>query len=123
MLTIFETNILMEDRYTSYAIAGLTGLVGGAPGSINAMYNNQKVQAATQDLEFKKSGEYKLYKTDRTGSGLIFSLIGAIPVVGAVTNIMLAKQRWDALDEQDKTDSNAKKIIASSKLKIRDKEK
>lgn len=123
MLTIFESNIISEGKYLSYAIAGATGLLGGVPGSINAYYNNEKVQALDADADFEKTGKYNLYKNNRVGKGLSYQILGMIPVVGAISNIMLAMDRWDKLEEKEKTKENAIKIAEKCDLKIQPKGK
>ena len=123
MLTIFESNIVSEGKGLSYTVAGVTGLLGGPLGAFNAAYQNDKIQALDSDNDFEKTGKPNLYKNNRAGKNIAYQMLGMIPVVGAVTNIMLAMDRWDKLDELEKTKANAIKIAEKCNLKIQPKGK
>ena len=119
MITIFETMNLNEGKMIGYAVAGVTGLIGGPFGSLNASYNNEKIQSLDSDNDFERTGKYNIHKNNRAGKGIAYEILGMIPVVGAISNILLAMDRWDKLEELEKTKQNATKIAKETGLKIR----
>ena len=77
--------------------AALTGL-GGAwtGGPISAYYDKQKEQAARQAAALKSGNPAEMYDANQAGTSYLHTLGGAIPVVGAFTNMMAYKNRMDA---------------------------
>jgi len=90
---------LQEGRDTSNVIAAVTGLPGLYTGMYNGMYNKHKESLVKADLQALNGEPGALTKNDNMLGKIGYSLAGAIPVVGSITNTMAANQRWDAVDK------------------------
>jgi hypothetical protein len=96
--------MFMEGRGLGYVAAGLSGLGGVyTGGSIAGHYQSKKQEAAQRELD-RRAGKLDIYKSDSTGRHMVSGLMGSLPVVGSLTNIYKASERYaleDKLREQD----------------------
>jgi len=98
-INLMVLDILNEregNKALGYTVGGLTGLIGG--GGLAGYYQSKKAEAAQRELD-KREGKLDMYKTDRSGRHILHSVGGSIPIVGAVTNILAAKNRYDLEDK------------------------
>jgi hypothetical protein len=71
------------------------------------MYNKHKEALANTDLQRLRGEPGALTQNDNMLGKFGYGLAGAIPLVGSVSNVIAANQRWDALDKLN--DERAKK--------------
>jgi len=88
------------DKANSQIIAGLSGLGGVYTlGPLNASYNKHKEAIAAADADAAATQEPgALTKNDNQLGKYLYPIAGAIPLVGAVTNTIAARQRWEQLE-------------------------
>ena len=84
------------NKALGYTVGGLTGLVG--VGGLAGHYQSKKSEAAKRELD-RQDGKLDMYKTDRSGRHILYAVGGSIPILGAVTNVLAAKKRYDLEDE------------------------
>jgi len=98
-INLLVSEVLTEregNRALGYTVGGLTGLVGA--GGLAGLYQSKKSEAAKRELD-RQDGKLDMYKTDRSGRHILHVAGGSIPVLGAVTNVLAAKKRYDLEDE------------------------
>ena len=88
---------VLDESFSGYLRAGLTGL-GGAftGGSLSAYYDASKERAAAQAAALKSGRPEDMYDADNTVKRGLYTGLGSIPLVGAVSNVVAYGDRMDA---------------------------
>ena len=90
----------LYESFGGYLRAGLTGLGGVYTGGpMSSFYDNMKERAARQAIAMNSKNPMDMYNADTTGKSMLYNIGGAIPLVGAITNMMAYNDRQKA--EQD----------------------
>ena len=99
---LVQESFTEEGKKTDIGIGIASGLGGmQTGGTISGWYNSYKADKARKELdrlEGKKPGEYE---SDKMGRHILYAVLGSIPVVGSVTNAMIAKEHHKLAERLD----------------------
>jgi len=88
---------VLNESFSGYLRAGLTGLGGALTGGpLSGYYDASKERAAAQAAALKSGKPEDMYNADNTIKRNIYTGLGSIPIVGAVSNIAAYSDRMDA---------------------------
>ena len=88
---------ILDESFSGYLRAGLTGLGGALTGgSLSGYYDASKERAAAQAAALKSGKPENMYNADNTVKRGLYAGLGSIPLVGTVSNIMAYNDRMNA---------------------------
>jgi hypothetical protein len=108
---------LEEGRGLGTAVAVGTGLGGAFTGGGYAgQWQSHKLQKAEME-KARREGKLDFVKTDKTGRVIGQGLLGMVPGVGAISQYLIAKKRYDLEDKLKEEDKKKEKeeVIAKAK--------
>ena len=107
--TLLENESNEKLRKIGTIASGIGGAYTG--GHLVGLYQSKKAESAEQDLRRLHGEKSPQYSGDRTGRHMLYTLGGAIPILGSFTNHKMRNKHYELVNEIEKL----KKIKANKK--------
>ncbi len=106
---LVQEDLLNEGRQLGSTVAGITG-AGGVytGGGVAGHYHSRKLEQADKEIAKLKGKPMGDYDAERSGRHIGKAVAGSIPIVGAASNLGVAKQHYDAVDKLRKLQKKKK---------------